>query len=192
MTNTTNGVQSSMRGNNVFGDSTIIGAVCLFLFMIFFGLAIHFDWVEDLSPRAANRPKSVMKNSLLRGITDQNKHRDKFYFYPIAWIIWSYKLTYRDCLLGIPGTGTRRDGWEGPLLKTNLDAVILLKYHTLLFKISLLVAVLCLFIILPVNLTAGCDSEELGVGTCLVHKEQSVGSARTTISHVPNKVVRTV
>jgi len=155
--------------------------------MIFFGLAIHFDWVEDLSPRAANRPKSVMKNSLLRGIPN-HKHRDKFYFYPIAWLIWSYKLTYRDCLLGIPGTGTRKNGWEGPLLKTNLDAVILLKFHTLLFKIAVLVAVLCTVIILPVNYTAGCNSETLGVGTCTLHEAQSVGFVRTTIAHVPDKI----
>ena len=56
--------------------------------------------------------------------------------------------------------------WEGPLLKTNLDAVICLRYHTLLFKLSCMICGLCTFVILPINLTATCDPTVFGVGTC--------------------------
>ena len=56
--------------------------------------------------------------------------------------------------------------WEGPLLKTNLDAVICLRYHTLLFKLSCMICGLCTFVILPINLTATCDITVFGVGTC--------------------------
>ena len=56
--------------------------------------------------------------------------------------------------------------WEGPLLKTNLDAVICLRYHTLLFKLSCMICGLCTFVILPINLTATCDPTIFGVGTC--------------------------
>jgi hypothetical protein len=154
--------------------------------MFFFALAIHFECIEDLAPRAANRPKAVMKNAILHGFSEEHKH--KIYLYPFAWIVWAYNLTYKQCIEGIPGTGTRKNGWEGPLLKTNLDAVILLKFHTLLFKIALLVAVLCMFVLIPVNMTAGCDVKTFGIGTCATHESKS-GFIQTTISNIPDKIV---
>jgi len=172
--------------SSVIGTPLLLGMASLFVCMAFFGLAIHFDWIEDLAPRAANRPKAVMKNSITSNIT--HSHKNKLYFYPIAWITWAYNLTYRQCIFGIPGTGTRKDGWDGPLLKTNLDAVILLKFHTLLFKIGVLVAVLCLFILIPVNTTAGCDVGTFGEGTCKQHND-IMGFQKTTIANIPAKIV---
>jgi hypothetical protein len=171
---------------SVVGNPSILGAAWLGFCMIFYALAIYFEWIEDLAPRAANRPKAIMKNAILHGFSE--KHRNKIYLYPFAWIMWAYNLTYKQCLVGIPGTGTRKNGWEGPLLKTNLDAVILLKFHTLLFKIALLVAFLCMFVLIPVNVTVGCDVEMLGMGTCAVHNSRS-GFIQTTISNIPDKIV---
>jgi len=179
---------------SVIGSPLILGTVSLICCMAFFGLAIHYDWIEDLAPRAANRPKAVMKNSILSNINDSSKYKNKhkIYVYPIAWIKWAYNLTYRQCINGIPGTGTRNDGWSGPLLKINLDAVILLKFHTLLFKIAVLVAVLCLFILIPINTTAGCDVELFGNGTCTQHENKRHGFYKTTIANIPNKIVSSV
>eukprot|EP00536_Pseudo-nitzschia_multiseries_P003826 jgi/Psemu1/237046/estExt_Genewise1.C_600084 len=128
-----------------------------------------------------------MKNALLERIDTNNPHRNRFYFYPLAWIHWAFQLTYRECMFGIPGTGTRKDGWEGPLLKTNLDAVILLRYHALLFKIGLMVATLCLFVILPINMTAKCDPTVLGAISCMLHKSHRGGFRGTTIVNIPDK-----
>ena len=170
--------------------SFIITAVCLLVF----GLAIHKNWNDNLTPRAANLPKDVLKNALLY-YHNQNKNKTNKYidkltsFYPTALIVWSYNLTYKQCLQGIPGTGTRNKGWDGPLLKVNLDGVILLKYHTLLFKISLLVAILCTFVLLPTYATAKCDDTIFGFGTCKLHniKYDAIAFRKTTISNIPDK-----
>lgn len=177
-----NGGASIIR---VVGIPMLLGVVSLGVCMAFYALAIHFEWTENLAPRAANRPKAVMKNAILYKISE--KYKNKIYVYPIAWIIWAYNLTYKQCIVGIPGTGTRKLGWEGPLLKTNLDAVILLKFHTLLFKIALLVAFLCIFVLLPLNMYAVCDDDVFGIGTCKTHN-QTVGFARTTIVNIPDKI----
>jgi len=46
-----------------------------------------------------------------------------------GWIPWSLSLSYDQLLNGIPGTGTRKDGMEGSMLKVNLDGIILLRFH---------------------------------------------------------------
>ncbi len=76
------------------------------------------------------------------------------------------KLTYPDLMDGIPGTGTRKDGWSGPMLKCNLDGIIMLKFHTMMLKISILASILCMLKVLPLNYTAKCYTGLLGTGTC--------------------------
>lgn len=164
-----------------------VGIVCVLLSMIFFSIAVHWDQIEELAPRAANRPRVIMKNAICYGLSE--KWKNKIYIYPFALMHWSYSLTYKELLDGIPGTGTRKNGEEGPLLKVNLDGLVWLKFHTLLFKIGLLVAFLCMFVLIPINETALCDKEIFGSGTCAYHDSQS-GFARTTIAHIPVRVVR--
>ena len=164
-----------------------VGIVCVLLSMICFSIAVHWDQIEELAPRAANRPRVIMKNAICYGLPE--KWKNKIYIYPFALMHWSYSLTYKELLGGIPGTGTRKNGEEGPLLKVNLDGLVWLKFHTLLFKIGLLVAFLCMFVLIPINETALCDKEIFGNGTCAYHDSQS-GFARTTIAHIPMKVVR--
>jgi len=118
------------------------------------------------------------------------EHIKSIVWYPLAWIKWSYLLTLKQCLFGIPGTGTRNGGLHGPLLKVNVDGVVLLKYHTMLFKIALLVALLSTIILLPVYMTASCDPIIFGYGTCDYQEEQTKNNdfLRTTIYNLPPKV----
>lgn len=183
---TTTESYESQTVSSVVWNPMMLGTVSLLITMVFFAFAIHYEWVDDIAPRTANRPKAIMKNAILHGISD--RYKNKLYVYPFAFLRWAYNLTYKECLAGIPGTGTRKDGWEGPLLKTNLDAVIFLKYHTLLFKISLMVALLCSFALIPINVTAGCDPAYFGLGTCALHNNQT-GFVSTTIAHIPDKIV---
>eukprot|EP00535_Pseudo-nitzschia_heimii_P006203 CAMPEP_0197187098 /NCGR_PEP_ID=MMETSP1423-20130617/15235_1 /TAXON_ID=476441 /ORGANISM="Pseudo-nitzschia heimii, Strain UNC1101" /LENGTH=1014 /DNA_ID=CAMNT_0042638587 /DNA_START=252 /DNA_END=3293 /DNA_ORIENTATION=+ len=169
---------------NVVGRPILLGALSLLFCMIFFVCAVHYEWTYDLAPRCANRPKAVIKNAILADVPE--KYRTNCFIYPVAWIIWSYKLTYKKLIVGIPGTGTRKDGWEGPLLKTNVDAVVLLKFHTLLFKISVLVAFLCMFVIIPVNISAYCDENVFGMRTCLALRNNT-NFIKTTVANVPSK-----
>ncbi len=171
----------------VVGTPVYLGIVFVVISMVLFSIAVHFNWIEELAPRAANRPKVIMKNAICYGLSDRWKN--KIYIYPFALMHWSYNLSYKELLGGIPGTGTRKNGEEGPLLKVNLDGVIWLNFHTLLFKIGLLVAFLCMFVLIPINETSYCDKEIFGKGTCAYHDSQS-GFARTTIAHIPIKVVR--
>lgn len=46
-----------------------------------------------------------------------------------GWISWCNNLTYDQLLRGVPGTGTRKGGLQGSLLKVNLDGIVLLRYH---------------------------------------------------------------
>lgn len=164
----------------------VVGGLIFFsLVTLFFGLAIQNGWTDDLAPRVANRPKQVVKNAMLYHCKENSWATSKFW-YPVAWITWAYKLTYKECLLGIPGTGTRKNGWEGPLLKTNLDAVILMKFHGFLFKVAVLAAFLFTFVVLPLYLTTPCDVEVLGAGTCLA-RDRTASSLflKTTLANIP-------
>jgi hypothetical protein len=165
----------------------ILGGCVTFVSLLFFGFAVHKGWGDDLTPRISNRPKMVLKNAMFYHLPHWMK--GSWMWYPIAWIGWAYHLTYKECLKGIPCTGTRNDGFEGPLLKTNLDAVIMMRFHTLLFKVSVLVAVLCTCVILPVNLTAGCDVVRFGEGTCAQREINNTLFRRTSIANIPDKIV---
>jgi len=46
-----------------------------------------------------------------------------------GWIPWTMSLSYEQMLKGIPGTGTRKNGMEGSMLKVNLDGIVLLRFH---------------------------------------------------------------
>lgn len=136
-----------------------------------FGLALRFGYNNQLAPRSWSRPKAILKNVIKPP-------------YAFQWISWSMKLDYPDLMTGIPGTGTRSDGWVGPKLKVNLDGIIMLKYHVLLLKISVLASFLCLLVILPITTTADCDVELLGEGTC-AQTNDLTDFEITTIAHIP-------
>ena len=118
----------------VFGSVALTG----------FALAVQFGFNGLLAPRTYARPKQVIRNVLKRPFC-------------IRWISWALNLTYLEMMKGIDGTGTRNDGWSGLKLKSNLDGIILLRYHSLCLKVSIFATALCLLIVLPINMTAPCD-----------------------------------
>lgn len=59
-------------------------------------------------------------------------------------------------LSGVPGTGTRDDGYAGALLRVNLDGIVLLRFHALCLKVSLFCVMVALGLLLPLNYTAQC------------------------------------
>jgi hypothetical protein len=145
--------QTTMATFQQIYANLFLGAIVFCLSLVAFGFAFRWEFNNQLAPRSWSRPKAILKNVLQRP-----------YFY--SWIPWSMKLTYPDLMDGIPGTGTRKDGWSGPMLKCNLDGIVMLKFHTMMLKISILASVLCMFIVLPLNYTAQCDTYLLGAGTC--------------------------
>ena len=136
-----------------------------------FGLAVRYGYNNEIAPRSWSRPMAILKNTLKAP-------------YAFSWMTLSLKWSYPDLMLGIPGTGTRKDGWAGPTLKVNLDGIIMLKYHVMLVKIALLATVLCIFVILPINYTAQCEIAQLGNGTCATLSNLT-DFERTTIANIP-------
>mmetsp|Transcript_4818 Transcript_4818/g.12258 ORF Transcript_4818/g.12258 Transcript_4818/m.12258 type:complete len:1303 (-) Transcript_4818:886-4794(-) len=182
-------------GTNL-GYQIIIASVALILF----GIAIWRQWNSELTPRAANRPLCVLKNVLLNptigrkgkgtGTADKNGTTTSWDWfnklYALSWLRWTSNLTYQQALEGVPGTGSRADGWDGRTLQLNLDGVILLKYHRMLAKIAGLATLLCIAVILPVYKTATCDPFKLGAAACL-SRENLTDFEQLTVIHIPAK-----
>lgn len=107
--------------SQVYINLGIGGVVSTACFLVF-GIAVHLEANKNLTPRAWARPVGVIKNCLSPP-------------YSLGWISWAMSLRYIDLLSGIPGTGTRKQGWSGPTLRTNLDGIVLMRYHALQFKV---------------------------------------------------------
>jgi len=169
-----------------------------------FGLAVRKGYTDELAPRSWSRPRALVKNVLLNSNSSNNNcnhnnsnrennsninqdHTNRnLLFLGCSWIPWSWRLTYPDMLGGIPGTGTRNNGWAGPTLKVNLDGIIMLKYHALLSRVAILVTILCTLIVLPINVsTTQCDPEFFGEGTCQTIQNLT-DFQRTTIANIPS------
>ena len=75
-----------------------------------------------------------------------------------GWIPWTLALSYDQMLRGVPGTGTRRRGLDGSLLRVNLDAIVLFRFHAICLRVAVLATILCIGIVLPLNLTARCHN----------------------------------
>lgn len=149
---------------------SIVGTLALALF----SLAVRFGKNGQLAPRTWSRPKEVLKNVLKKP-------------YGLSWIPWTLNLTYQQMLEGIPGTGTRNKGKQGTLLKCNLDGIVIIKFHSLLFKVAILASILCCVVILPLNLTAPCYIEQSGAEMCK-NITQLDNYGATTIANIPPMV----
>ncbi len=159
--------------------SNITWGACGIFFMCLFGIAIKFEWNSQLTPKAWNRPRNVLKNVL-----KQHSIFGCWNLYPVTWFLWASKLTYPSGMEGIPGTGTRDDGWTGPTLKMNLDGVILLKFHRMLFKIAVLASLLSCGVLLPTYTSSVCDPHIVGEQECR-RLASLTDFENLTISHVP-------
>lgn len=137
-----------------------------------FNAAVQYEFNGQIAPRTYARPRKVIKNVLQQQP------------YGLRWIPWAYHMTYLEMMEGIPGTGTRKDGWSGANLRCNLDGVILLKFHSLCLKVTMLATVLCLGIVLPVNMTAPCDPNVVGEEVCF-NMTSLTDFENTTLAHIP-------
>jgi len=110
-----------------------------------------------------------------------------------GWIPWTLSLSYETLLNGVPGTGTRKGGMEGAMLKVNLDGIMLLRFHALALKVITLTTVLAIGVILPMNYTGECftySGEPSGVLGCGA-STNITQYERTTIENIPKLAVRT-
>jgi hypothetical protein len=76
-------------------------------------------------------------------------------------------------------------GKMGPLLKCTLDDIVLIKFHSLCWKVAMFSTALCLCIILPLNYTAECDSTIVGDLECEYLKNLT-NFEQTTLAHIPS------
>jgi hypothetical protein len=113
--------------------------VCLVSF-VSFGIALY-SRSPNIAPRCAARHPDTIYNlkakrprtSKLKSDDDTKRKRREELQYRgncfWGWIPWTLSLPYETLLKGVPGTGTRKGGAEGVLLKVNLDGVIMIKFH---------------------------------------------------------------
>lgn len=78
-----------------------------------------------------NGPLSDVENgSDPRERFNRNREQVQFRGGPFfGWIPWVLSFSYKELLEGVPGTGTRKHGMEGSMLKVNLDGIILIRFH---------------------------------------------------------------
>ena len=172
------------------GSNLAFGTAVAIVSLLAFGTTVRLKTFNDkIAPRTWARPKQVLTNALSGGRKDNHHHHQHqqqncfWGLYSFYWIPWALGLSYQELMDGIPGTGTRNNGWDGPLLKCNLDGIILIKYHALALKVSILATVLCLLIVLPVNVTAQCSDPSSQVCQAMANLTDY---ERTTLAHIPS------
>lgn len=105
------------------GYTLLAGSFVFISTILAFGCAIRRRHIA-IAPRCTARPKNTIYNPNAIGSDCQNRGSPA-----LGWIKWSMSLSFDTMLRGIPGTGTRKGGMEGALLKVNLDSIILIKFH---------------------------------------------------------------
>lgn len=155
------------------------GSIVGVLSLGFFGLAVSQRSIF-IAPRATARPRNVIYN---RHPTDPTQQRGSPLF---GWITWTLGLSYDTMLRGIPGTGTREGGLAGSMLKVNMDGIVLLRFHALGRRISLVASFLCITILLPLYFTAQCYGDaDLNSSACLESSYNLTNYERTTMANIP-------
>jgi hypothetical protein len=146
------------------------GSSVLVISWILFGWAVVVK-SPLIAPRAIARPGAVICGNIPGNAW-------------FGWIPWTLRLSYDAMLEGIPGTGTRENGHGGSMLKVNLDGIVLLRFHAVCLRVSLLAAVIFVIFLVPAYLSAQCfDVSECDAAYNLTDYQ------RTTLANVPNAVV---
>jgi Late exocytosis, associated with Golgi transport len=141
------------------GFTCALGVTAFTASSIAFGCAIRHRSVF-VSPRCIARPPNVIYNPQAAGTgSAQDRGYCDAWFPSLGWIPWVLSIPYDTMLKGVPGTGTRDGGMSGCLLKLNLDAIVLLRFHVVGLKLSALATVLLLLIMLPIYKTSACFGE---------------------------------
>merc|ERR1740139_1953036 len=107
----------------------------------------------NIAPRCTVRPRETIYNPEAKSDHPQNRGNP----YLLGWMFWVMSLSFETLLHGVPGTGTRDKGMKGRMLQVNMDGIVLLRLHQLGFKVSMLTTFLALFVLLPLNLSAGLE-----------------------------------
>ena len=87
------------------------------------------------SGRCLNLKSEVRRTSVARSeeeVCDDDVDEDHAQYRggaAFGWMFWIMGLSYQQLLEGVPGTGTRKDGMAGSMLKINLDGIVLLRFH---------------------------------------------------------------
>lgn len=139
-----------MTNFTAIGYLVLTGLIIFAATMLAFGCAVRARH-HAIAPRCTARPKNSIYNPNSIGQDVQNRGGPFF-----GWISWCMSLSFDTMLRGVPGTGTRKGGLEGALLKANLDSIILIKFHDLCLKVCALTTFLAMVFILPLNWTATC------------------------------------
>ena len=146
-----------------------------------FGLAIRFGFNDKIAPRTWARPANVIRNVF----SDEKSSKHQWTCFAFRWIPWSLGLSYQDMMNGIKGTGTRSNGYSGKRLKCNLDGIVLVRYHALCLRVATLATVLCLCLVMPLNITATCDKNDVHMNHCNSTMHLT-NFERTTLAHIPS------
>ena len=167
------------------GCMVLTGTLCLFAG----ALCLR---ITHIAPRCEARPRNVIYHPhaapahSLEPSAVQNRGNPLF-----GWIFWVLQLSYHQLLEGVPGTGTRNDGVEGHLLKLNLDAIVMLRFHALGLRITFFAMCLYCGVALPVYFTSRCFdapyNDETGiVENCTLDASYNLTRyERLTLANVP-------
>jgi len=88
-------------------------------------------------------------------------------------------------LQGVPGTGTREGGLSGSMLKVNMDGIVMLRFHALCLRISIVASFLFITFLLPLYYTAQCFGNEAVQSACSPHAYNTTDYQRVTLANVP-------
>ena len=128
------------------------GLVVTAMSLLAFGITVQRQFALSAAPRCiARHPNTIYKpRSEARG--DSQVRGNPF----TGWIGFVMGLSYDEMMMGVRGTGTRDEGYSGTLLRLNLDGIVLLRFHSLCLRTSILVTVLAIGVLLPLNWTGSC------------------------------------
>ena len=167
------------------------GCVVLGLCVVAFGWAVQ-NQKKPIAPRCTARPPFTVYNPSATQGHAQYRGGSPYW----GWIPWVYSLSDDTLLKGVPGTGTQNDGLGGTLLHVNLDNIVLVRFHKLARKITLVATLLCLGLLLPLYITAPClptgeYDEDFSLFEGYHCQNVTNGHAnsayfRTTLGHVPD------
>jgi hypothetical protein len=165
----------------VIGYTTCGGLIMSAISLVLFECAVRCRSTL-IAPRCTARPLETIYNP-------NPIHECQKRGYPIfGWIKWVNSLSYETLLNGVPGTGTRKGGLEGIMLKVNMDGIVLLRFQYLCLKICALISLLCIGIILPLNLTARCGNQNSsnGKSACFDFNLNNLTDYQvTTLANIP-------
>ncbi|CAB9496980.1 CSC1-like protein [Seminavis robusta] len=172
------------------GFTLATGVATLAVILFLFAVAVRLR-CTNIAPRCEARPREVIYNPNL--LAEPSQKRGNPFF--LGWVFWVLGLSYDQLLSGVEGTGTRRGGMKGELLKVNLDHILLLRFNALCLKISVVAMLVYCTVCLPIYFYARCRNVPLGefdiadYPTCnatLSNNTRFSSYSRFTLANIPS------